>query len=177
MARTKYTLIIRPEYHPTAVSAKVLADMVARGIDITSQQPITMTAIKRDRVHIYLDEDYARHVYIDELREAYHGKTFTAIVIWFNQSSGAGMVRIGDDSFTLYACNIEGRKTWYPETASVYYEAGQEIDVRLEVIGSTIFVDGLTPGHHDHEKWDRIKELNLAFRRDDTGKATNGLFA
>ena len=46
MARTKYTLIERPNYHPTAVSATVLADMKAHGDPIETERPITVAGCR-----------------------------------------------------------------------------------------------------------------------------------
>lgn len=103
-----------------------------------------------------------------------------ARVRWFSRISGEGMVRvtIGDREHCLpiYACNIKGKKTWYPETACVYYEKDQTIEVEVKWDDHACFVIGLTPGTLDVEAWDRIKEKDLAFRCDDDGNATTGLF-
>ncbi len=130
----------------------------------------------------------------DQCREAYYTwydqfkDNFTGIlkarVDWFNQASGEGMVTIiGKDgtevSSVIHACNIKGKKTWYPETACVYYTKGQDIEVELSFHGycSQIFVKGVTQGHFDKEGWDNLDQNKLAFKCDDDGKAINGLFS
>lgn len=114
-----------------------------------------------------------------QFQKKYHGKTFTAVVRWFNKSSGEGVVRLDDGlSLPIYACNIAGRKTWYPETACVYYAEGQIVQIKVDVhMYSTIFAIGVTSGHLDIERWDQIKDKDLAFRCNEDGQAINGLFA
>lgn len=180
MARTQFTLIERPEYHPTAVSGAVLADMLASGEPITIQRPITKAEIKRDRVHVQSDEHYFEMKAYEAWRALAHGKTFKATVVWFNRLKGQGYIEIPEltrKRVPIYACNIAGKKTWYPETACVYYVEGQEIDVRIDVHPGQTFAIGLTPGTLDAEAWDRIKDKSLAFRCDESGKAVTGLFA
>lgn len=125
------------------------------------------------------DDYYSWH---DAFQENFSGE-LNAVVDWFDRARGMGMVTItGRDGETvrsdIYSCNIKGRKTWYPETACVYYEDGQQIKVTLSFHGrcSPIFVCGVTPGHFDSEGWDRIKDQKLAFRCDDEGNAVTGLF-
>lgn len=114
-----------------------------------------------------------------QFRDKYHGKTFTAVVRWFNQNSGEGMVRIDDSlSLPIYACNIAGKRTWYPETACVYYTEGQTVQIKIDVhLYSAIFAIGITRGHFDSEHWDRIKNTVLAFQCNEDGQAINGFFA
>jgi len=101
------------------------------------------------------------------------------MVLWFDNNSGEGMVQIGELTSDIYACNIAGKKTWYPETACVYYEKGQTIKVKLSFHGymSQVFVIGLTPGYLDAEGWSNQDQDRLAFKCDEEGNATNGLFA
>lgn len=115
----------------------------------------------------------------DDLKTKYHGKTFTATVRWFDNMSGQGMVEIDEDlSLPIYACNIRGKKTWFPETACVYYKAKQIVEIEIDVHAySAVFAKGITPGHFDSEGWDRIKNQDLAFRCNDAGEAINGLFS
>lgn len=101
----------------------------------------------------------------------YHGKTFAAVVWLFNKSSGEGFIRL-DDGLVLpiYACNIPGKKTWYPKTACVYYTEGQSVQIRIDVhMFSTAFAIGVTPGHFDAEHWNSIKDQELAFRCNEEG--------
>lgn len=104
--------------------------------------------------------------------------TYKATVRWFNRSSGEGMVRIVDEdgemhTAVLYACNIPGKKTWFENTACVYYEEGQEIEVYI----SHGMVVGITPGIPDTKKWNSLDHSRLAFVCNDAGEAINGLFA
>ena len=96
-------------------------------------------------------------------------------VCWFDKKSGTGWVRAGDGSSApIYACNIKGKRTWYAETACVYYSDGQEVEIEQDENG---FVIGVTPGTLDQDKWNSLDQARLAFRCDDTGKAVNGLFS
>lgn len=98
-----------------------------------------------------------------------------AVVLYFNRNSGEGMVQGLDDcqgTAMVYACNIPGKKTWYPETACVFYVEGQIIDFEM----NDHFVVPVTPGIFDEEKWNSLDHDRLAFKCDENGKATNGLF-
>lgn len=99
-----------------------------------------------------------------------------AKVLYFDRLSGEGMIQAENQVFVLYACNIEGKKTWYPETACVYYVKDQEIDVELKWDNYACFAIGLTQGTVDQEKWNRLDQSRLAFKCDESGKAVNGLF-
>jgi hypothetical protein len=74
----------------------------------------------------------------------------------------------------IYACNIPGKKTWYPETACMYFNEGQEIEVIQDANG---FIIPQTPGIFDESKWNGLDQSRLAFKCDENGKATTGLFA
>lgn len=177
--RTKYVLVDRgTEYHNTAVTREVAEHMLTKGT-IKGYSPITLTEIKAKRIHIYRADDYAQHQREDALYDQYNDKKFTAEVRWFDNSSGKGMVRIIEtgDTFPLYACNIAGRKTWYPETACVSYEPKQVVDVECKVFaGGEVFVNGLTQGNLDESKWNSLDQSRLAFKCDENGQALNGLF-
>lgn len=100
-----------------------------------------------------------------------------AVVLWFNRNSGEGMIRGLDGcegTAFLFACNIPGKKTWYPETACVYYVEGEVIDITVTEEGR--FIAPITPGIFDKEKWDKLDQSKLAFKCDNNGKALNGLF-
>lgn len=178
MSATKYVLIERPEHHPTAVSPAVYRDMLESGEQVDTCRPVTLTEIRKSRIHIYEDGDYWRHKEWDTFRTKYHGKELPARVVWFDKLTGVGSVEFDGKLATIWACNITGKKTWYPETACTYYERGQEIRVRIETsFGGRIDVIGVTPGHLDHERWEQLKDKDLAFRCDDAGNAVTGLFA
>lgn len=105
-----------------------------------------------------------------------------AKVRWFDQLTGEGMVRLTDGEYAgtslpIYACNVEGKKTWYPETACVYYDKGQEIEVEVKWDSYATFVIGLTPGTLDQEAWDSLDQDRLAFKCNEDGATTNGLFS
>lgn len=113
----------------------------------------------------------------EAFRAQYHGKTFKARVDWFDSMEGHGYVTLSTGFRALiYACNIPGKKTWFEDTACVYYEKGQEIEVTIDASTTTVFVIGVTPGILDAEKWETLKDKNLAFRCNGDG-TTTGLFA
>ena len=108
-------------------------------------------------------------------------KVLTAArVRWFDKMSGEGAVRVTingkEYSLMIYACNISGKKTWYPHTACVSYEKDQIIDVEVKWDSYATFVIGLTPGTLDQDSWDTLKSKgDLAFTCDEDGNTTSGL--
>lgn len=100
-----------------------------------------------------------------------------AVVLFFDRSRGEGMIK-GLDGCSgireIYACNIPGKKTWYPETACVFYIEGEIIDITVTNEGR--FIVPTTPGIFDKEKWNKLDQTKLAFKCDDSGKAINGFF-
>lgn len=177
-SRTQLILIARPDCHPTAVSRAVRDDMRKRGESILSERPITKAEVKRDRVHIYADDVYFEHRAFEDWKAKAHGRTFKAKVLWFNLAQGCGSVWIEElgESLPIWACAIAGKKTWFPETACVFYMEGETVEVRLDVSIAKTFVIGLTQGYVDNEKWERLDQTKLAFRCDESGEALNGLF-
>lgn len=187
MSKTKYVLIEREGYNPWAVTPATAEKIQLRSdYTVTSVRPVTLNAIRKDRIRIVDDREWAGieknesdRIAFDQFRTKYHKKPLKATVDWFNPMSGCGYVTIPEvGRFVIYACNIKGRKTWYPETACVYYTAGQEVEVELDLHARhAVFCMGLTPGTLDTEGWDRIKDTSLAFRCDEDGNAVTGLFA
>lgn len=178
--RTKFVRIERGEgFKNTYTTLKVAEDGMQRGT-IQSYSPISLKQIKEGRLHYYREEDYFRNIAEDEFTAKYNGKKFKAKVIDGGARCEMLVSIIGAEELHLqriYACNISGKKTWYPETACVYYETGQIVDVELKVFsGFQVFVNGLTPGHLDEAHWNRIKDQSLAFRCDTDGNAITGLF-
>lgn len=178
--RTKYILIERgEEFKRTAVTLRVAQDIERRGLGIVGQ-PVTLKQVKEERIHIYREDDYFRHMAEHDLIEKYDGKRFKAVIHAFGVGWTEALAKIEGTDLPLlpiYACNISGKKTWYPETACVYYNDKQVVDVELKVYaGGAIFVCGLTPGILDEERWNRIKSKSLAFRCDEDGNAVTGLF-
>lgn len=102
-------------------------------------------------------------------------KILKAKVIDFNRLRGEGLIRTEGYAGiqVIYACNLPGKKTWYAETACVYYETGDQIEITSTPDGMIC----LTPGIFDKAKWDGLDQSRLAFRCDEDGKALNGLFA
>lgn len=96
-------------------------------------------------------------------------------VRWFDKLRGEGSVESLDGEFfgIIYACNIPGKKTWFPETACVYYERGQVVDADITDYRA---IRLFTKGIFDADKWNSLDQDRLAFRCDDDGKAINGLF-
>jgi len=102
--------------------------------------------------------------------------TIKARVRWFNKYDGCGGITgLDGGNGHLYACNIKGKKTWYPETACVYFEAGDIIDVYVDEDTGIIVCE--TQGKFDQEKWDSLDHDQLAFTCNEDGEATTGLFA
>lgn len=99
---------------------------------------------------------------------------YKAKVLSFNKSSGEGLVKLVDFSgvYDIYACNIPGKRTWYANTACMYYDEGQTIEVEATDEG---LLKCLTPGIFDKEKWDSLDHSRLAFKCDENGDAVNGL--
>lgn len=100
---------------------------------------------------------------------------FHAIVSWFNQVTGQGYVEIPklNQKMPIFACNIKGKKTWYENTACVYYDKGQTVWVRFV---HPHFIEGLTQGTIDVQKWLSFDRDKLTFKCDSEGKTINGLF-
>jgi hypothetical protein len=112
-------------------------------------------------------------------RDQVHGKTFDAKITAWDRLRGEGLVHVPavNATFEIYACNIPGRKTWYPETACVFYERGQSVEIKFDVHLTRTFVLGVTPGTVDQERWDALDQSRLAFKCDESGQPVNGLFA
>lgn len=96
-------------------------------------------------------------------------------ILWFDDLRGEGRVRClkSGNTAMIYACNIKGKKTWYPETACVSYGIGQIVQVEQDCNG---FIIGHTQGFFNQDKWQGLNHANLAFKCDDDGNAINGLF-
>lgn len=176
---TKFVLIERGDgFKNTYTTRRVAAHAIAAGT-VESFRPITLKEIKQLRASEYREDHYFRHVAEARMFDDFNDKVFTAVVVYFSGSEGG--VRLDGAGaalgmLPLYACNIKGAKTWYPETACVSYAEGQTITVRLKVFNGSLFVVGLTQGALDTERWSRIDKTALAFRCDDDGKAVTGLF-
>jgi hypothetical protein len=97
-------------------------------------------------------------------------------VVFFDRRDGEGLVRClsSRNVAPIYACNIPGKKTWYAETACVYYNEGDIVEVTQDE--ETGFIIGVTPGIFDENKWASLDQNKLAFKCDQNGDAINGLF-
>lgn len=115
----------------------------------------------------------------EAFKARFEGVIFKARVRWFDALSGEGSVSgLADEgSFTLYACNIPGKRTLFPHTACVSHTEGQIIDVELKVFYGCSILVSHTPGTLDQAKWDALDQSKLAFKCNDAGEAINGLFA
>lgn len=169
--KTKYVLIERGEgFKNTYTTERVAKHAIEHGT-AQSYKPVTLKQIKELKANEYKEEHYFEHLAEDEFRTKYNNKQFKATVV--SWSGTEGLVKIqGTDLMlqTIYACNIAGKKTWYQETACVSYTEGQEVDVSLSVFNNfKLFVNGLTPGILDEERWNRIKDTRLAFKCDENG--------
>ena len=102
-------------------------------------------------------------------------KKIKVTVFDIDKNRGEFWVRASDGSRgIIYACNIPGKKTWFAETACMYFDENEVIDVYQDKYG---FIIPITPGKFDKEKWNSLDHNRLAFRCDKNGKAINGLFA
>lgn len=178
--KTKYVLVECGEgFKNTYTTERVALDAVARGT-ISSYRPVTLREIKELCANEYREDHYFRHLAEEEFIAKYDGKRFQAKVLDGGNLTEMLVSIIGAEELhlqTVYACNIQGRKTWYSETACVYYETGQVVEVELKAFsGFKLFVNGTTPGILDEERWNRIKNQDLAFRCDENGNAVTGLF-
>lgn len=105
-----------------------------------------------------------------------------AKVIYFNRLSGDGMVRLIDSPFKrsifdIYACNLPGKRTLYPETACVYYDEDKIINVIVKYDDYALFVIGTSRPKFDKKKWEKLDPDKLAFRCDNKGQIITGLFS
>lgn len=176
--RTKYVLIERGEgFKNTYTTERVAKDAMRRGL-VHSYTPVTLKQIKALGANEYREEHYFRHVQSDDFIKQYNGVKCTGRIVAWSGTEGLIELDMPDLMLqTLYACNIKGAKTWYPETACVSYSVGQVVDVELKVFHDfQLFVCGLTPGILDVEHWNKIKDQSLAFRCDENGNAVTGLF-
>lgn len=129
-------------------------------------------------MHIYAEQDYFKHKAFAEFKARVEGKILKGVVSWFNRTSGEGYIRVeGEGLWPIYACNIKGKKTWYPETACVYLNEGDEVEVEIQPFLSGSLLVCHTPGIVDEDKWNRLDQSTLAFKCNDKGEAINGLFA
>lgn len=105
-------------------------------------------------------------------------QNISGVVKWFRRDDGEGAIETALGTFRVYACNIKGAKTWYPETACMYLKEGETVQFDLADMG-----DHPTPSkvrgnvYFDKEKWDSLDQSRLAFKCDEDGNAINGLFA
>jgi len=176
MKHTKYVQILRSEEYGDVYTTRAGAEALVAAGKAMGFKNVTLKDIKARRLHYYHEEDVLRHLAEERLERDFDGRVFAVSVLSWHGTEG--LVNIpGLGLLPLYACNIKGAKTWYPETACVSYREGQTVDVQLKVFaGGKVFVCGLTPGTLDTEHWDRIKDKPLAFRCDEDGNAISGLF-
>lgn len=153
-----------------------------RGLDTLSFKSASIK--KRDPLSSTCLTDSINRVFnrsFDDAWSAYVGtlRDLDGEVLYFDRLSGEGMIRVPHlgQTFPVYACNLKGRKTWYPETACVYLQTKQHVKIeRLAEVayGRTAIVnEGVI---FDAEKWSRLEHKSLAFRCDDDGNAVTGLF-
>ena len=177
--KTKFVLIERGEgFKNTYTTERVAIDALKRG-SIQSYRPVTLKEIKSLRANEYREDHYFRHIEEDEFYNKYNNLKTKATVIYATGTVFG--VRLHDAEEIglreIYACNIKETKTWYSETACVFYTEGQVVDVEIKVFSNfKLFICGLTPGHFDAEKWNSLNQSKLAFKCDENGRAINGLF-
>lgn len=107
-------------------------------------------------------------------------KQIQGVITWFDQNSGKGFVKCikTKQQYSIFACNFIGKKTWYPETACMYAKKGAIVIFDLADMGDYITATNIQGDtHFDSEKWNSLDQSKLAFKCDDNGNATNGLFS
>jgi len=177
--RTKYVRILRNgECEKSYTSLKAAEHMVAADKAI-SYASVTLKQIKEEQLYHYREDDYFQQVAIEAFHKEYNGKRFKAKVVNGGARTKMLVKILGADDLglrTIYACNIKGAKTWYPETACTYYETDQEIEVELKVFSNfSLLIIGLTPGLLDEAHWNRIKTHHSSSEASlETGKANTG---
>lgn len=93
-------------------------------------------------------------------------------------SGTEGIIKNNLGTFTVYACNIKGAKTWYSETACMFLKEGETVEFDLVDMG-----DFLTPNkvrsnvYFDAKKWASLDQGKLTFKLDESGEPISGLFA
>ena len=113
-----------------------------------------------------------------EAYERYYNKyndlVFKATVISGGKGNTEFLVRCIDTDklYWVYACNIKGAKTMYPETACVYLNEGDIVEVQLTVFTKQTFASVITQGRLDNERWNRLDHSKLAFKYNDDGSTT-----
>lgn len=113
----------------------------------------------------------------EAFRDKFKDLVFKAEVLFFDGMEGRIRGLNGEGDHRLYACNIPGAKTWYPETACVYHTKGQIIDAELRIFyGSGALAVSHTPGTLDVEKWSSLDQTKLAFKVGEDGELETGLF-
>lgn len=115
----------------------------------------------------------------EQFKAAWHLKPFKAIVLVGGANKAEFLVKALDDgaTFWMFACNLPGKKTWYEDTACVYYDKGQEVEVMLNLQYGATFCVGVTAGTVNEEKWASLDQSKLAFKCNEEGQAVTGLFA
>jgi hypothetical protein len=179
LMQTRYVLIERGEgFKNTYTTLRVAEHALAAGT-IESYRAVTKAQIKSLGCREYKEEHYFRHLQEEEFYAAHHERCCKATIVSGGIGSSEMLAEVEglDRLHSIYACNIEGRRTWYPETACVYYKEGETVDVVLKVFpGGVLFVCGVTPGYFDSVRWESIKDQSLAFRCDVAGNSVTGLF-
>jgi hypothetical protein len=123
-------------------------------------------------------EREANFAAFEAFKARFDGVVFKAEVLYWSGSEGLVRGLNGEGKYWLFACNIRGAKTWYPETACVSHAEGQIIDAELKVFyGSGALIVSHTQGTLDADRWNALDQSRLAFRTDDDGNLVSGLFA
>jgi hypothetical protein len=98
-------------------------------------------------------------------------RTLEGEVTDFDMDTGEGWIKLKDlGSFTVYACNLKGRKSWWPHLACTYLEVGQKVTVdRLAETAGGLTCVVSKDVKFDPEKWDSIDRKDCSFTEQDDG--------
>lgn len=105
-------------------------------------------------------------------------KNLKGTVRWFDRIRGEGFIRIPElgTSVVVYACNLKGAKTGFPETACTYLVEGEDVVVDYVHESCGAIIKENTQGiHSDKDQWDSLDQNKLAFKCDDDGNFINDL--
>lgn len=159
-----------------------------KNASISLKNPIDSKILKE--LHVFNENgmfySMSGSLFSDAFSEAYRNyilgaesrcKGLKGIVSWFSGTEGT--IRTSDgQTYRVHACNIQGAKTWYPETACMYLKQGKEVIFDLADMGTHLTASNVRGNvYFDAEKWAKLDQSKLAFKCDENGKATNGLFS
>lgn len=160
----------------------VAARFNSKGMSINLKSPLDSKSLagwsdKYGPLTRAIDESF-KDAYKNYLMTPERSKGLTGTVLWFDEGRGEGELRCDKSGhrFSVYACNMIGRKTWYAETACMYVKRDEKVTFDLAMLEYPTAM--VTAGmHFDEQKWNSLDQSKLAFKCNEDGEAVNGLFS